>query len=353
MNEMLDTIIIGGGQAGLASGYYLQKNEVAFLILEAGNQVGGSWPSYYDSLKLFSPAIFSSMPGMNFPGEPNRYPQRDEVIRYLQDYKIQFQLPVMGNQRVESVKKNEEGFTIRTMAGDTFRARTIINATGSFNNPFIPKIAGEELFEGNIVHSSNYRNPEPFLNQRVLVVGGGNSAVQIADELANLSHTTLAVRQPIKFVKQRLWGKDLHFWLKLIGFDTFPFWRLGKTAPTTTAVNDSNRYKERVMAGKPDQQPMFTSIYEGGVIWPNGIKESVDTIIYATGYRPRFSYLQGIGALDKDGMPLHKAGISEIPGIYYVGLEGQRSFSSATLRGVGPDAKFVVKKLLHYLEYAK
>lgn len=347
--DVLDTIVIGGGQAGLATGYHLQKKRLRFLILEANNQATGSWPHYYDSLKLFSPARFSSMPGMKFPGDPNHYPARDEVIRYLQSYQKEFQLPIRTNQRVESVKKDEHGFTIQTTSGDTFQARTIINANGSFHNPYKPVIPGQEMFRGRTLHSSEYQNPGSFRNQRVVVVGRGNSAVQIGVELAEVSKTSLAVLQPVQFMNQKVWGKDIHFWVRIIGFDTFPFWRFGKSAPSSSAVNDTGRYKERILAEKPDQQPMFTSFYEDGVVWPNGTKEPVDSVIFATGYRPRFPYLRAIGALDGEGRPIHKAGISKIPGLYYVGLEGQRSFSSATLRGVGPDAKFVVKRLSHHL----
>ncbi|WP_372633130.1 NAD(P)-binding domain-containing protein [Cohnella sp.] len=350
MNEILDTIVIGGGQAGLASGYHLKKKGLRFLILETSDKVGGSWPHYYDSLKLFSPARFSSMPGMKFPGEANDYPKRDEVIRYLNEYRTRFQLPLRTNQRVATVEKGSEGFIIYTLAGDTFRAKTIINATGSFHNPYKPVIPGQDTFRGRLVHSSQYRNPEPFRNQRVIIVGRGNSAVQIGVELSEVSKTTLAVLQPIQFVNQKLWGQDLHFWIKLIGFDTFPFWRLGKNAPSSSAVNDPGPYKTRIAEGKPNQQPMFTSLYEDGVIWPDGTKEAVDTIIFATGYRPNLPYLQGINALDAEGRPLHRAGISNVPGLYYVGLEGQRSFASATLRGVGPDAKFIVKRLFSYLK---
>ncbi|MGD2199962.1 flavin-containing monooxygenase [Lysinibacillus fusiformis] len=350
MKEILDTIVIGGGQAGLASGYHLQKEDLRFLILEASNQIGGSWPSYYDSLKLFSPASVSSLPGMKFPGSQNHYPKRDEVIRYLQEYKKKFQFPVLINQRVDLIEKNKIGFIVRTDTGEIFQARTIINATGSFNNPYIPKIQGGEVFQGKTLHSSEYRNTKPFHNQRVIVVGGGNSAVQIAIELSEVSKTTLSVRQPIKFVKQRLLGLDIHYWLKIIGFDTFPFWRFGKTAPRTNAVNDTGKYKNRISKGNPKQDLMFTSFYEDGVIWPNGEKESVGSIIYATGFRPHLPYLKLLGALDEEGMPLQKAGISSIPGLYFVGLEGQRSFASATIRGVGEDAKYVVKKLLHHLK---
>ncbi|MEO4052809.1 NAD(P)/FAD-dependent oxidoreductase [Solibacillus sp. CAU 1738] len=350
MKEILDTIVIGGGQAGLASGYHLQKKGLRFLILEASDQIGGSWPSYYDSLKLFSPAGYSSLPGLKFPGNQNRYPQRDEVIRYLQDYKSKFELPVLINQRVDLIEKDREGFVIRTKSGEIFKAQTIINATGSFNSPFVPKIAGMDVFQGDTLHSSEYRNSKPFHNQRVVIVGGGNSAVQIAVELSEVSRTTLAVRQPIQFMKQHIGRLDLHFWIKLIGFDNFPFWRFGKTAPSSNAVIDTNRFKDRITEGNPNQQTMFTSFYESGVIWPNGKKELVDTVIFATGFRPSAPYLKLLGALDEDGMPLHKAGISPVPGIYFVGLEGQRSFASATLRGVGSDALFVVKKILKQLK---
>ncbi|MHA7967801.1 flavin-containing monooxygenase [Paenibacillus sp. CAU 1782] len=350
MNGALDTIVIGGGQAGLASGYHLQKKGLRFLIMEASDEVGGSWPLYYDSLKLFSPARFSSLPDLKFPGDPNGYPRRDEVIHYLKYYQEKFQFPVIINQRVTLVEKDGDGFMVRTMAGDTFRSKTIINATGSFHTPYTPAIPGQESFQGRILHSSKYRNSEPFINQRVLIVGRGNSAVQIGVELAEVSHTSLAVLRPVQFMKSMLLGQDLHFWLKAIGIDSFPFWRFGKTAPSSGSVIDSGGYKEKVLAGKPDQQPMFTSFYDEGVIWANGTKEPVDTVIFATGYRPRLPYLQAIGALNSEGRPVHQAGISHVPGLYYVGLEGQRSFASATLRGVGRDAQFVVKKLLHHLK---
>jgi putative flavoprotein involved in K+ transport len=329
----------------------LQKNGLRFLILKASGQAVGSWPNYYASLKLFSPARFSSLPGLKFPGAGDHYPLRDEVIHYLQEYAKAFRLPIKTNQRVESVEKTGETFMIRTVSGDKYESRTVINATGAFQHPFMPAIKGQKEFRGNILHSSEYRNPTPFVNQRVLVVGAGNSAVQIAVELAEVSKTSLAVLRPVKFVKQRILGQDLHFWLRALGLDAFPFWRFGGNAPRPRTVIDLGQYKERLAEGKPDQRPMFTSFHADGVIWPDGTKERVDTVIFATGYRPHLAHLRNTGALDAEGRPLQTAGISTtVPGLYYVGLEGQRSFPSATLRGVGPDAKFVVQKLLRHLK---
>lgn len=146
--------------------------------MEANEQAVGSWPNYYDSLKLFSPARFSSLPGTKFPGAGDHYPLRDEVIRYLQEYAKKFRLPIKTDRRVESVEKTGETFTIRTVSGDWYESRTVINAKGAFQHPFMPAIKGQEVFQGNILHSSKYRNPTPFVNQRMVVVGAGNSAVQ-------------------------------------------------------------------------------------------------------------------------------------------------------------------------------
>ncbi|MET3697494.1 putative flavoprotein involved in K+ transport [Bacillus oleivorans] len=351
MTKVLDVIVIGGGQAGLASGYHLQKKGLQFLILESQENAEGSWPQYYDSLKLFSPARFSPLPGMNFPGDPDHYPSKSEVIRYLKDYQDYFQFPLVTNSHVVSVEKKDHIFTIQTKSNEVYLSRSIINATGSFHTPFIPSITGMDQFKGHIIHSADYRSPDTLNNQRIVVVGSRNSAVQIAIELAEVSSTTLAVRHPVKLINQKIIGKDLHFWFKIIGFDTFPFWRFGKMIPSSNAVIDLDGFKEQLAMGKPNQKPMFSSFYTEGIIWSDGIKEPVDTVIFATGYRYNFPYLRQLRALDSEGKPLHLAGVSKtVPGLYYLGLEGQRSFSSATLRGVDSDAKFVVRRLLTYLK---
>lgn len=354
MSAVWDTIVIGGGQAGLAAGYHLQKKGLRFLILEAGPQATGSWTLYYDSLKLFSPARFCSLPGMKFPKAPDQYPSRDEVIRYLQQYAIRFQLPIMTDQRVKSVEKEGDAFMIRTTAGKSHKAFTIVNATGSFHRPYTPVIEGQESYNGRILHSSGYRRPDSFAGQRVVVVGRGNSAVQIAVELSEVSRTSLAVLRPVQFVRQKFWGLDMHVWIRFIGLDTFPFWRIGKKPPIPSSVIDLGRYRERISAGQPDQRLMFKSFYEDGVVWSDGTKEPVDNVIFATGYRPHLEHLKSVGALDSDERPAHVAGVSTaVPGLYYVGLEGQRSFASATLRGVGPDAEYVVRKLKRFLHQIK
>lgn len=347
---MIQTVVIGAGQAGLAAGYYLKKYGVSFVILEAGSEPVGSWPHYYDSLKLFSPAKYSSLPGYPFPGDGNRYSNRNEVISYLREYATKFNLPIKTNARVEKVKKLNGKFHVTTTNGEIFIVESVICATGSFHRPFIPAIPGLAKFQGRIIHSSGYRDPKPYLNQRVIVVGSGNSAVQIGVELAEVSNTSLAVRTPVQLIPQTKFGYDLHFWLIATGLDKFPFPLFGGSVPEPTNVIDSAGFKERLKSGKPNQKPMFTSMFEEGVIWQDGEKEEVDAIIFATGFQPNLSFLSELNVLDDKGYPEHKLGVSKtVEGLFFVGLSGQRSFASATLRGVGGDSRFVVKKLMKKL----
>jgi len=345
MNDIYDAIVIGAGQAGLATGYHLKQAGVRFAILEAEPRPGGSWPKYYDSLTLFSPARYSGLPGFPFPGDPSRYPKRDEVVAYLRDYAARFELPIIADARVQQVERSEPGFLLRTVKGVEYRSRTLVGASGSFYSPNVPRLPGQDRFRGTIMHSASYQNPEPFEGKRVLVVGAANSAVQIAVELAGVAKVTLATREPVRFVPQRLLGCDFHCWVRWTGLDYLP-WLKDQSTP----VLDPGKYKKALAVKKPDQRRMFVGFTETGVMWPEGEEEPVDAVIFATGFRPNFPYLAGVGALDPDGRPLHRKGVSSVvPGLYFVGMSGQRSFRSATLRGVGGDAAFIVKALRDHL----
>ncbi|WP_409274114.1 flavin-containing monooxygenase [Neobacillus sp. SCS-31] len=344
MENTLDCIVIGGGQAGLASAYYLKKWGLQYLILEATEQAAGSWPKHYDSLTLFSPARYSSLPGLRFPGDPNHYPTKDEVISYFNEYTKYHKFNVHTGEKVTEVRKNGKEFVIVTAKGNIFYSRAVISATGAFSKPNVPVIEGSERFNGKMIHSSQYRNINDYKNQRVVVVGGGNSAIQIAYELAQISNVSIATRKPISFIPQRFLGKDIHFWLKITGVDTLPY---GKKFSLNTSVMDMGVYKEAILNKKPDRKPMFTNYTGEGVMWSDGKEEKIDSVIYATGYKPNVNYLTTLNdAIDQLGNPLQNKGISTtMDGVYYVGLSGQRSFSSATIRGVGADAKYVIKRL--------
>jgi len=345
--QTYDVIVIGGGQAGLTAGYHLQRANLKFLILEGGEEPTGSWKQYYDSLKLFSPTRYSSLPGMAFPGNPNRYPTRDEVVDYLRGYARHFQLPIQTGSRVECVEHDKTAFRITTRQG-AFSARHIIVATGAFNHPHIPHFEGHADYAGEILHSSQYRAPDPFKAQRILIIGAGNSAVQIAVELANIASVTLTSRHPIQFSPQRILGRDVHFWLRISGFDTFKRsfeWWSPKTI-SAPSVPDMGVYRKAFQTGNPLYRPMFKRFTQNGVQWQDGAESPVDTVIFATGFRPNTTFLAPLNALDEDGNALHQGGISTAtPRLYYVGISGQRSFASATLRGVGEDAAYVVRHI--------
>ena len=343
---MDDVLVIGAGQAGLAAGYHLRQAGLRFSILEANAAAGGSWPHYYDSLVLFSPARYSSLPGLPFPGDPDHYPTGAEVIAYLHAYAAKFELPILPNARVTTVAREGDLFRVSTAAGQTYSARALIAATGSFGKPYIPDLPGRAEFRGRVLHAFDYRNPAPFAGQRVIVVGGANSAVQIAVELAQVARVTLALRSRILFFPQKILGKDGHFWLRVTGLDRMRILR----DQSTPVVDAERRYSAAVRAKRPDAQRMFTRFTERGVVWRDGAEEEVDTVILATGYRPNLQYLGALGALDPNGLPLQKAGVSRtVPGLYFMGLSGQRNFASATLRGVGPDAAVVMKHIRNSL----
>jgi putative flavoprotein involved in K+ transport len=340
--SVADLVVVGGGQSGLATAAVARQAGLRPVVLEAGEDPVGSWPRYYDSLTLFSPARFSALPGRPFPGDPDRYPTRDEVTDYLRAYAKGLDADIRCGERVTAVSTEDAGVTVRTGAGARLRARLVVAATGSYTRPHRPALPGLSAFGGTVLHSADYREPGPYAGARVVVVGGGNSAVQIATELAGVARVTLATRSPLRWWPQRPLGRDLHWWLIRSGIDSSP---LGlHLGGKTTPVLDDGRYRAALAAGAPDRRPLFQRVAESGVIWADGTGEAVDVLLLATGYRPDLDYLAGTGALDGTGQPLHRRGLSTtVPGLGYVGLEHQRSIASATLRGVGRDAGYVLK----------
>jgi putative flavoprotein involved in K+ transport len=251
-------------------------------------------------------------------------------------------------------------FIVQADDGRTFQARSLIGATGAFHRPYLPQLPGQDAFRGAVLHAFAYREPTSFQGQRVIVVGAGNSAVQIATELAQLARVTLATREPVRFVNQRPFGRDIHFWWWLTRFDTRPLdsvtgsWLNRLVDGKGPRVLDTGIYRAALAAKKPDRRAMFAGFTDSGIIWDDGSVEDVDTVIFATGYRPHLAYLAPLGALDAAGQPLHRHGVSlTVPGLYFVGLSNQRTFASATLRGVGPDAAVVVRHLTRHLAPAK
>ena len=345
-------VVVGGGQSGLAAARVLREFRVPSLILEAGHRTAGSWPHYYDSLESFSPAGYSSLPGMAFPGEPDHYPSRDEVADYLERYAATLDVEIQTDTRVETILQDGRAFLVLTEDGRELHASGIVAASGSFSNPYRPDLPGEETFTGKVLHVAGYRDPVPFEGQRVVVVGSGDSAAQIANELAAVATTSIATRHPIRFIPQRIGSHDVHYWFRETGFDTLPAPWLSKITDGAV-VTDSVGFRQTLAEGRVDRRPMFAGLDEDRVIWSDGDSEPVDAIILATGYRPSVGYLRELGALDDRERPFHAGGISTThPGLVFVGLEYQRSYASNTLRGVGEDARAVIAPLVAWIRDA-
>ncbi|WP_116948504.1 flavin-containing monooxygenase [Jiangella endophytica] len=345
-------IVVGAGQSGLAAARAVRDAGLHPVILEASDRAAGSWPHYYDSLRVFSPARYSAMPGFPMDGDPDRYPTRDEVADYLDRYAQHLDADIRTGTRVTAVEADGTGFVVHTADGDALSAAGVVAASGSFGSPIVPNLPGQESFAGELPHVATYRGPAPYAGKRVIVVGGGNSGVQIADELAAVADLTLATLTPVHFLPQVVRGRDLHHWLEVTGFDHLPAAWL-RHIVRKPLVLDTGRYREGIESGRIPRRAMFTAFDGDGVSWPDGEREHVDAVVFATGYRPSVDYLRPLGALDENGLPLHVDGISTThPGLVYLGLEFQRSFSSNTIRGVSRDADHVARPLAAHVRQA-
>jgi putative flavoprotein involved in K+ transport len=345
---LLDVAVIGGSQAGLAMAWHLARRGLRFVVLEAGPETGHTWRSRWDSLTLFTPAQHDALPGMPFPGRPDTYPTKDPVADYLQDYAAAFNLPVRLNARVTHLSKTTEGFEIGTQA-DVFRARQVVVAAGPFQTPFIPPAA--QRLDGAVtqLHSAGYRNPQALPAGPVLVVGGGNSGFQIAEELASTRKVDLAVGQRMPSLPQRLLGKDLFWWLSGIGFmKVSTDSRLGrKLAKRDVLIGSSPRALRRAgvtLRGR------LTSASGPRVRFEDGSELDIDAIIWATGYRPDFSWIDIPSVKDKDGGIRHRRGVTDVPGLCFVGLPWQYTRGSALIGFVKDDAAFVAGHIASRLD---
>lgn len=328
-------------------GHALAGADRDFLIVDAAREVGQSWRRRWDSLRLFTPARFSALPGRPFPGPADHLPGKDEVAEYLAGYARHFALPLWLGSGVRQLRQVDGGFEARTDHG-TITARAVVVATGPFQHPAIPDLANNLAGEITQLHTADYRNPDQLPAGPVLVVGAGNSGVQIAEELAHTRPVTMAVgaRQPA--LPQRVLGRDLFNWLNQLRVMRIPAdSQLGRRLrERDPLIGTSLRHLQRHGVQLRDR---VTAADGRRVHTADGHQISPATIVWATGYRPDYTWLDIPDALAADGWPRHTGGISPIPGLYHLGLSYQRTRGSALLGWVGHDATHLHRHLGRYL----
>ena len=336
---LLDVVVVGGSQAGLAMAWHLARQGLAFVVLEAGPEVGHVWRSRWDSLKLFTPAQYDALPGMAFPAPADTYPTRDPVADYLQAYVAAFNLPVRPNAKVIGLTRSGEGFEVRT-ADQTYRARQVVVATGPFQVPFVPPMAAKLDASVTQLHSGDYRNPGTLPGGRALVVGGGNSGFQIAEELAATRQVDLSIATRYPMLPQRLAGRDLFWWLTRLGLLRVTVAsRPGRRMSRRDFVIGTNR---RRLEGKGVRfRPRLVDA-EGRTVRfaDHSLLEDVDVVVWATGYRSDYGWIQVPGVV-REGQVVHRRGVAGVPGLYFLGLSWQHTRGSALLGFVQEDAAYL------------
>ena len=338
-----DVVVIGAGQAGLAIGYFLEQQGRNFVILEAADSIGPAWRDRWESLRLFTPRGYSGLPGLPFPGDPDGYADRDEVIAYLERYAKTFELPIELNSAVRRLTR-ENGQFVLEVDGRRITAEQVVVATGPFQKPFIPEVASRLEADVFQAHSTGYRKPSDVPAGTVLVVGGGNTGFQVAEELSTTRRVVLAVGSRQTPLPQRLLGRDLFWWLtKSRLFNTTVESRLGRKLRTRDTLIGSSPRKLRRRYGV-ELKPRVVDAEGRTVRFEDGSELEIDAVIWATGYRPDYSWID-LPVFDPDGRLRHRRGVTDASGLYFLGLTWQHTRGSALIGWVKNDAEFIAGQI--------
>jgi putative flavoprotein involved in K+ transport len=326
----------------MAMGHFLKQQGRHFRIVETGS-IASAWRERWESLTLFTPRRYSGLPGLPFPGVPDGYPTRDEVIAYLETYAQKFELPVEEHASVRSLTA-ENGRFVLEVDGRTITADEVVVATGPFQTPYVPEVARRLSPEVSQTHATGYRKPSDIPEGTVLVVGGGNTGFQIAKELSSTHPVVLAVGSRQTPLPQRLLGRDLFWWLtKSRLFNTTVESRLGRRLSTReTLIGSSPRELKRRYG--VELRPRVVDASGRTVRFEDGSELEVDAVLWATGYRPDYSWID-LPILDERGRLRHSRGVTDVPGVYFLGLTWQHTRGSALIGWVKDDAEFIAAKI--------
>jgi putative flavoprotein involved in K+ transport len=348
--ERVDTVVVGGGQAGLATGWHLARRGRPFVILDADERVGDQWRRRWDSLRLFTPARYSGLPGMGFPAPAWHYPTKDEVADYLESYAARFQLPVRGGVRVDGLTRQGDRFLVS--AGERrFEADNVVVASGAYHTPRVPAFAGELDPAVNQLHSSGYRRPAQLREGGVLVVGAANSGAEIALEASGAHPVWLSGRHPGSEPTRagsrldRLFTPPFWFAINHVLTVGSPIGR--KVRPRLLGVGTPlARVRRRDLeAAGVERVPGTAGTRDGLPLLEDGRVLEVANVVWCTGFRPDFSWID-LPVFDADGQPRHDRGVvAAEPGLYFVGLFFLSAVASSLVGGVGRDAAHIADRI--------
>jgi putative flavoprotein involved in K+ transport len=342
-DDDFEVVVIGAGQAGLAMGYFLARRGRHFEILDRGDSIAAAWRERWESLTLFTPRRYNSLPGLPFPGDPDGYPTRDEVIPYLERYAETFELPIQLNSNVRRLTSDDGRFLLE-VDGRTITADQVVVATGPFQTPYVPQIASRLAPDVVQMHSTGYRRPDDVPEGMVLVVGGGNTGFQIAEELSATHKTCLSVGSRQTPLPQRFLGRDLFWWLtKTRLLETTVESRLGRRLQHRDTLIGST---PRGLRHRYGVELKHRAVDASGrtVRFADGSELEVDAVIWATGYRPDHAWID-LPVFDPDGRVRHRRGVTDVSGLYLLGLTWQHTRGSALLGWVKDDAEFIAGQI--------
>jgi putative flavoprotein involved in K+ transport len=352
--ERFDTVIIGGGQAGLATGYHVAKRDLPFVILDANERIGDAWRKRWDSLRLFTPARYDGLQGWRFPAPAFSFPTKDEMADYLEAYAARFELPVQTGVEVDGLSREGDRFLI-TSGDRHFEAKHVVVATGAHQIPKFPAFADELQSSIMQLHSSQYRHPSQLQEGVVLVVGAGNSGAEIAFEVSR-THPTYLSGKPSGQIPVRHGPAAARFVLPVVRFVGHHVLTLGtpigrKAQPkfiSHSAPLVRVKLKDLAAAGV-EQVPRTVSIEDGRPALEDGRVLDVSNVIWCTGFREEFPWID-LPIFDENERPLHERGVVVAePGLYFVGMPFQYSVLSDVLPGVGRDAEYIAKHIARNL----
>lgn len=339
---MIDCVVIGGAQAGLSMAYHLKKMGKNFLVVDGEKEIGASWLNRWDSLKLFTPTEYNHLPGFEFKAPKGYYPDKFEVANYFKSYVEEFQIPIQFNTLITSVRKTKEGFHVIHKNGE-FEAKKVIVATGPFHTPYTPPCHTKISKSTVQMHSNYYKATHQLQDGDALVVGGGDSGYQILDELSKDSSRTVYFSGDtnIKSIPQQFLGKTLWWWFTLVGFLSYNKYSwIGKKLSSITQPVIGTDVKEILSRENVITTGRTNDALNGDIYFEKQKVSTIKNIVWATGYRPNFEWIEGL-ELDSTNYPKNFRGVSNIEGLYFIGLPWMYTRGSATLGGVSKDAHYL------------